>query len=52
MCHEEKDVLRQIQEHFCLRACEFVVTSDPRSAPQRAKNHFLEESLDKVTFVT
>ena len=51
---KEKDVLRQIQELFCFR--EFVVSSDQRSAPKTAKNWqeaiFLEESLNKVTFVT
>ena len=31
---EKKDVLRQIQELYCLR--EFVVSSDPGSAPKTA----------------
>ena len=47
MHSEAKDVLRQIQELYCLR--EFVVSSDHRSAPETAI--FLEESLVKVTFV-
>ena len=39
---EEKDVLRQIQELYCLR--EFVVSSDPRSAPKTAKKPFFLKS--------
>ena len=43
---EEKDVLKQIQELYNLR--EFVVSSDPRSAPQTAtgkKPFFLKSHL-------
>ena len=39
---EEKDVLRQFQELYCLR--EFAMTSDPRSAPQAAKKSFFLKS--------
>ena len=39
---EEKDVLRQIQELYCLR--EFVVSFDPRSGPKAAKKPFLLKS--------
>ena len=38
MHSKEKDELRQIQELFCLR--EFIVSSDPRSAPPTAKKPF------------
>ena len=53
---EEKDVLRQVQEFYCLR--EFVVSSDPRSAPKTTKSHFSwrftcqVKPAVKVTFVT
>ena len=53
---KKKDVLRDIQELSsvsCLR--ELVASSAPRSAPQKPRTIFLEESLDKqsdkVTFV-
>ena len=39
---EEKDVPRQIQDLSCLR--EFVVSSDPRSAPKTAKKPFFLKS--------
>ena len=43
---EEKDKLGQIQELYCLR--EFVVSSDPRSAPKTAKKSFFLKSHVKV----
>ena len=43
---EEKDKLGQIQELYCLR--EFVVSSDPRSAPKTAKKSFFSKSHVKV----
>ena len=42
MHHKEKDVLRQIQELFCVR--EFAVISNRRSAPQTAKKPFFLKS--------
>ena len=43
---ENKDVLRQIQELYCLR--EFVVSSDPKSALQTAmKPFFLKSHLPR-----
>ena len=47
---KKKDVLRQIQEVFCL--IQFIVSSIPRSAPQRAQKPVFLYSLDKETFVT
>ena len=48
---KQRNVMSQIQELLCFRA--IVVSSDPRSEPETAKkNIFLEESLEKVTFIT